>query len=75
MRMLQITKDETRKWGGFGLPDVVRQYDVVIVDGYVVKNRLGKPGGTIGGALFIWNECEEFPDSDPSVCNGEGKGG
>jgi hypothetical protein len=34
----------------------VLNYNVVIVDGVIVKNRYGPTGANVGSAIFVWDD-------------------
>lgn len=36
--------------------ETVYSADVVILDGVIIKNRDGAPGGRIGRSLLVWKE-------------------
>ena len=54
MKVLHVKSDETPRTAD----NLRKMHDahVTIVDGVIVKNRNGKTGGNIRGAVYIWDE-------------------
>jgi len=44
---------------GYGIVSFMEDVDVLIVDGVIVKNRIGKTGAKIGDSLYVNDEKEE----------------
>ena len=58
MNIKRATKEEMGNWG-YGIVSFMEDVDVLIVDGVIVKNRIGKVGAEIGDSLYIHEEREE----------------